>query len=151
VRSHNLVGLVALVAALLLAVASCGGDDGDGDAQATAGSTIPTCTAKAPGAERPEGFPRSLPLPTSFVVTGGEPRSGGRLVLDGVASDDFETTLHFLQRELPKAGYRLTEGEVEEHDAESNFSGHGLRGRWAIRVADGCPDRTTVEVVVQPS
>jgi hypothetical protein len=149
VTTRNLVGLVALVAALALPLVACGGDDGDGPA--ASGSTIPPCTAKAPGVDRPDGFPDDLPLPSSFIATGAESRSGGRLVVDGVATDSFETTLHFLQRELPKAGYRLTEGEVEEHDAESNFSGHGLRGRWAIRVADGCPDRTTLEVVVQPS
>jgi hypothetical protein len=149
VRTPRLVGLAALVAALALGLAACGGDDGDGASAAT--STVPICTAKAPGADRPDGFPADLPLPAAFVVTGSEQRSEGRVVLDGVATDDFETTLHFLQRELPKAGYRLTEGEVEEHDAESNFSGHGLRGRWAIRVADGCRDRTTLEVVVQPS
>jgi len=150
VTSRNLLALLAVVAALALGLVACGGGDDD-DGPAAAASTIPPCSAKAPGVDRPDGFPDGLPLPTSFLATGADERSGGRLVLDGVTTDDFETTLHFLQKELPKAGYRLTEGEVEEHDAESNFSGHGVRGRWAIRVADGCTTRTTLSVVVQPS
>ena len=144
------MGLVAAVvaAAAVVGLGACGGDDDKGS---TAGSTVPVCSAKAPGVDRPDGFPDDLPLPSSFVATGSDERSEGRLVLDGVTTEDLRTTLHFLQQELPKAGYRLTEGEVEEDDAESNFSGHGMKGRWAIRVADGCTDRTTLSVVVQPS
>ena len=149
--STNLMRLAAVViaAAAVIGLGACGGDDDKDSAAGT--TTIPVCTAKAPGVDRPDSFPDDLPLPTSFVATGADERSEGRVVLDGVTTDDFTTTLHFLQQELPKAGYRLTEGEVEEDDAESNFSGHGMKGRWAIRVADGCGDRTTLSVVVQPS
>ena len=42
---------------------------------------------------------------------------------------------------------KLTEGEVEERDAESNWTGKGYTGRWAIREVAGCPEQTSVTVL----
>ena len=57
------------------------------------------------------------------VVTGTENRSAGRLIVTALAPADFRTTLGFMQKEYPAAGLTLAGGEVEEGDAESDFTG----------------------------
>ena len=57
-----------------------------------------------------------------------------------------------LQAAYPAAGLTLTEGETEERDAESNFTGDGVTGRWGIRELTGCSDPATrIDLVVRAS
>ncbi|MGW0995827.1 hypothetical protein [Streptomyces sp. NPDC002520] len=86
----------------------------------------------------PKGFPENLPVPDGAVVTSVEHRTGGRLVVATVVRGGFDTTLAFLHKQLPKAGYIPGEGEVEEDDAESNFSSTTVRGRWTLRKMSDC-------------
>ncbi|MGN6522622.1 MAG: hypothetical protein ACTHMZ_05395 [Actinomycetes bacterium] len=88
--------------------------------------------------DRPEALAADFPLPTGLRITDVESRSEGRLVIQGVTQQDFTAVLHELQQALPKAGYQLSEGEVEPHDAESNFASSTTKGRWAIREVEGC-------------
>jgi hypothetical protein len=119
---------------------------GDGD-RAPAGS----CAAAATAMPFPAEFPRAVPLPPGLMVTGSETRSGSRQLISGVRPGGFASTLEFMQREYPAAGFTLSGGEVEESDAESDFAGNGLRGRWAIREVPGCNGDTTIDVVVAPA
>ncbi|POX55894.1 hypothetical protein C3489_08565 [Streptomyces sp. Ru71] len=77
-------------------------------------------------------------MPDGAIVTSVEHRTGGRLVVATVVRDGFDTTLAFLHKQLPKAGYIPEEGEVEEDDAESNFSSTSVRGRWTLRKMPDC-------------
>ncbi|MFF3565423.1 hypothetical protein ACFYXS_35835 [Streptomyces sp. NPDC002574] len=86
----------------------------------------------------PKDFPENLPVPDGAVVTSVEHRTGGRLVVATVVRGGFDSTLAFLHKRLPKAGYILMEGEVEEDDAESNFSSTSVRGRWTLRKMSDC-------------
>jgi hypothetical protein len=52
-------------------------------------------------------------------------------------------------QQIPDAGFKLTEGEVEARDAESNWIGNGYLGRWAIREMPDCNDQTSVTVLAQ--
>jgi len=52
-------------------------------------------------------------------------------------------------QQIPAAGFKLTEGEVEERDAESNWEGNGYLGRWAIREMPNCTGQTSVTVLAQ--
>ena len=55
-----------------------------------------------------------------------------------------------LQAAYPGAGLTLTEGETEEHDAESNFTGDGVTGRWGIRELSDCAEPATrIDLVVR--
>jgi hypothetical protein len=57
-----------------------------------------------------------------------------------------------LQSAFPKAGLTLTEGDTEENDAESQFTGDGVIGSWGIRALGECsPAATRIDLVVQPS
>lgn len=106
-----------------------------------------TCAAKATAAPMPAGFPSAFRLPDSAIVTGSEKRSEGRLIVYAVTSQGVKETLAFLQKSLPEAGLRLSAGEVEEHDAESDWSGEGYRGRWAIRELPQCDGDTLITVL----
>ncbi|MCW7940709.1 hypothetical protein AAW14_01365 [Streptomyces hygroscopicus] len=77
-------------------------------------------------------------MPDGAVVTSVEHRTHGRLVVGTVVRDGFDAALSFLHKQLPKAGYALKEGEVEQDDAESNFSSPTVEGRWTLRKMPDC-------------
>jgi hypothetical protein len=89
-----------------------------------------------------------LALPAGSVVIGSETRSGGRIIVYAASPHNVKSTLHSMQQ-IPDGGFKLTEGEVEEHDAESNWIGNGYLGRWAIREMPDCNDQTSVTVLAQ--
>ncbi|MEV0981792.1 hypothetical protein [Streptomyces sp. NPDC049915] len=105
-----------------------------GNAARAASGGCPT-TASLP---LPKDFPENLPVPQGAVVTSVEHRTGGRLVVATVVPSGFDTTLAFLHQQLPNAGYTPQDGEVEEDDAESNFSSANVRGRWTLRKTPDC-------------
>jgi hypothetical protein len=149
---------VATLSAVAL-LAGCGGSSGEsGDREAkekaekqlaASGAPTPVCVeqAKAKAARVPASFPSDFPLPGDAVIYATEQRSGGRTIVYAVVDDDVKAVLKQLQTDLPKAGFTLTEGEVEEHDAESNWTGNGYSGRWAIRSVADCTDQTSVTVL----
>jgi hypothetical protein len=107
-----------------------------------------TCADAATAVPLPTAFPREVPLPSDAVPTAIEERSGGRLVLTAVAPGSFRQTLAYMQQAYPAAGLTLKEGEVEDRDAESNFTGNGLTGRWTLDEISGCHGDTLVTVLV---
>ncbi|WP_316740948.1 hypothetical protein [Streptomyces sp. MK7] len=109
----------------------------DPPARNAAGAAPGGC-ATAASLPLPEDFPENLPVPDGAVVTSVEHRTGGRLVVATVVRDGFDTTLAFLHKWLPKAGYIPEKGEVEEDDAESDFSSTSVRGRWTLRKMPDC-------------
>jgi hypothetical protein len=76
--------------------------------------------------------------------------SGGRTVVTGVVPKAEADVLKDLQSAYASAGLTLTEGEREERDAESNFTGSGIVGRWGIRELSDCsPVATRIDVIIQ--
>lgn len=155
---------VAAAAASLLMIAGCGSaesstnagsstvtaGDRDTDADsATAGSSATVCAAGASAHPVPAGFPSDFPLPPGMIVTAAEDRGSAGVVLTGVSDQPFIQTLHSLQQQLPAHGYTLTDGESEPRDAESDWSSASYQGRWAIRVAAGCPDDTAIQLLAK--
>jgi hypothetical protein len=148
----------AVTAALVLAfaLAGCGGSSGESEAdkkadkQLRTGNKVPkfVCADKAKEQPKPKSFPADFPLPAGSVVIGSEERDAGRVIVYAVSPADVKATLAQMQK-IPDAGFKLTEGEVEERDAESNWEGNGYVGRWAIREIDGCTDQTSVTVLAQ--
>ncbi|MGW6359880.1 hypothetical protein ACWFR5_33115 [Streptomyces sp. NPDC055092] len=109
----------------------------DPSAGETAGIAPSGCPTAA-SLPLPEDFPANLPVPDGAVVTSVEHRTGDRLVVAAVVRGGFKAALTFLQERLPKAGYAMKEGEVEEDDAESNFSSATVDGRWTLRKMPDC-------------
>lgn len=142
--------VLATTAAAAVILSGCGssgpgGKEKEADRAVADSSTV--CADQATAAKVPASFPSAFPLPDGLVVTSSQTRSGGRVIVYGVSRDDVKTTLRFLQEHVPAAGFKLTEGEVEQHDAESNWSGRGYRGRWTIRELPQCHGNTLVTVL----
>lgn len=95
----------------------------------------------------PDGFPRDFPFPPRTVVYHAEDRGSDGVVVTGVTSLAFKKVLASLNGPTQEAGYKVTDGETEEHDAEADWTGNGYRGRWAIRESGSCPGETVVQVV----
>jgi hypothetical protein len=157
VRGSAVLVFTAVVAVGLLS--GCGGSSAEADKAAEkkaekqlakSGAPTPVCVdqAKAAGITGvPAAFPTSFPMPEGSVVYATQQRSEGRTIVYAVVDSDVKTVLHGLQAALPKAGFTPKEGEVEEHDAESNWTGNGYTGRWAIREVAGCTEQTSVTVL----
>ena len=102
------------------------------------------CPADATAVDLPADFP--APLPEGAVVVAVDERDDGRTVVTAVVPAAEPDVLADLQAAYADAGLTLTEGETEERDAESNFTGDGVTGRWGIRELSDCsgcghPDR----------
>ena len=149
-------------ALLLLSVAACDGGTADGSAAGSSSSegdgkgaeqsgTPQTvdCPGKATAVDLPEDF--AAPLPEGAVVVAVQERDGGRTVVTAVVPAAEPDVLADLQAAYPAAGLTLTEGETEERDAESNFTGD-VTGRWGIReLADCAEPATRIDLVVRAS
>jgi hypothetical protein len=108
------------------------------------------CPAKAKPVDLPSDV--TAPLPDGTVVVDVRHGSEHRTVVTAVVPAAEKDVLAALQQAYPAAGLTLTEGETEEHDAESNFEGNRTKGRWAIReLADCSPTATRIDLVVAPS
>ncbi len=149
-RLQTVTALAVLAAATLT---GCGGGESDGDKAAerqlqASGAPTPVCADQVTDpATVPAAFPERFPLPDGAVVYGAERRSGGRTIVYAVVDRDVKAVLKQLQDGMKGAGFTLTEGEVEERDAESNWTGNGYTGRWAIREVAGCAEQTSVTVL----
>ena len=111
-------------------------------------------TVDCPADATPVDVPGDLaaPLPQGTIVVAVDERDDGRTVLTGVVPAAEPDVLADLQQAYPAAGITLTEGETEERDAESNFTGSGLTGRWGIRALEDCtPAATRIDLVVRNS
>ncbi|MFF3909968.1 hypothetical protein ACFYZJ_29215 [Streptomyces sp. NPDC001848] len=133
----------AVLAGCVLALAavtgcSAAGERSERPAGAAAAAPAPGGCPTAASLPLPKDFPADLPVPKGAVVTSVEHRTGDRLVVATVVRDGFDSALTFLQKQLPKAGYALKQGEVEKDDAESNFSSSAVEGRWTLRKMPDC-------------
>jgi hypothetical protein len=145
-------GLAIGVVIVGVTVAGCEmADEAAREAADSAAAKAAGCAATAHASPLPSAFPATVPLPPGAIVTGGEQRSGGRLIVTAIASGGFRSTLQFMQRAYPDAGLALSAGEVEDRDAESNFTGHGLQGRWTLREIPDCGGDSLVTVLVAPA
>ena len=147
---------VALAALALTGATACGG--GHGSARPVAPVAAPTavpagslpCTARS-GVALPGGWPSAIPLPTGLVVTRTERRSGGRLIAYGRVRGDFHAEVRSFNTRLPAAGFAQRKGQIDPHDAESNFVGRTVRGRWTAGLSPECGGQSSVTVLVLPA
>jgi hypothetical protein len=140
-----LTGATALT--LLAALAVSGYESADNEAAAHAATLQTTCAKDGKPVDLPADFPAKATLPTGYVVSAIDRRDGGRTVVSAVSPKPFKETLKDMQETYSAGGWKLSGGEVEKDDAESNFSGNGVIGRWAIRAMTGCAGNTGVSLV----
>jgi hypothetical protein len=125
------------------------GEEADGGEQVGTPQTV-ECPGDATQVDLPADFP--APLPEGTVVVAVQERDGGRTVVTGSVPRAEADVLAALQAAYPAAGLRLTDGETEERDAESNFVGDDVVGRWGVRELSDCsPEATRIDLVVGPA
>ena len=145
--------LLAVTAVVTVLAGGCGGgaaNSGRADHDSGAAADTTTCRAQArpvaPSAY-PSAFPADFPFPARTVVYDVEDRGKDGVIASGVTDEPFKQVLADLNGPAQKAGYQVTSGETEEHDAEANWTGHGHHGRWAIRASASCSGETVVQVL----
>jgi len=108
-----------------------------------------TCLAQATAAPTPypAGFAAHWPWPDQSTVFNVEDRGGDGIIATAVTDLPFQDVLAFLNGPVSDAGFVVSEGETEEHDAEANWSGNGYRGRWAIKESSTCAGETVIQVL----
>lgn len=129
---------------LLALAAGCGGGSEDGGQEA---SKVPACANAGKAIDRPAEVPADL-LPRETVLTSSERRPDGELLVSGVIPREFRKAVEFFVNELPAAGYRNGEGDAEQDEAESRFSGKGITGKWKVNGILNCPDAVTLSLLV---
>jgi len=149
--------------ALLTLTAACSSTAGQaGPAATAAGTPGPTspvvvepaaplaCTATQ-GLALPEGWASEVPLPAGFVVTRTERRTEDRLIAYARVPGDFHEVVRFFDRELPLAGLTMRNAEVDPFDAEADFVGSTVQGRWSTGLATDCDGQASLTVLVLPA
>lgn len=145
---------VAAAVALVSLTAGCGSDSGsDPDAgRFSAAADTTTCVADATAvASTPDGYPKDFPMPDGTVVFNVEDRGADGVIATGVTSTAFKDVLAALNGPAQTAGFKVTDGETEDHDAEANWSGNGFTGRWAIKESASCPGETVIQLLSKKS
>jgi hypothetical protein len=72
--------------------------------------------------------------------------AAGDTVFVGLVPGDLEAARDFFNEQLPTRGYKLGEGDAEEHEAETEFEGHGVDGRLKLHDVSGCDGALTLEI-----
>jgi hypothetical protein len=140
--------VIAALAALGLV--GCGSE---GDTKATAGpavTTLPDCAPAATPMALPDAFPEMFPLPRGAVVR--EARDDGKTMnVEALVPGEIRGVAETLLVAIPQAGFDLGEGDSEEHEAESHFSGNGFAGFFKLNTVGGCDGANTLAVVLTRS
>jgi hypothetical protein len=153
--------VAAAWAAVLLggALTSCGSDEkGESESEHEAEHELgkaadqSTCLADAKAVDKPyaEGFPDAFVFPPQTTVYNVEDRGDVGVIVTAVSATPFKDILDFLNHDEVDAGFAITEGETEEHDAEANWRTKGQTGRWAIRESASCEGETVIQVLAGP-
>jgi hypothetical protein len=135
VRRTRLLVVAAIVAVLLAVFGAI--------AALTRDSTkhtfvLPRCALPKHAIEPPPPFPRAFPLPKGTVYS-TVTRYPTQIVVAGRVPMGLLPAVRFLVREVPRKGFRLGQGESEPgFEAESGFTGHGIVGRFTVRVLPRC-------------
>jgi hypothetical protein len=144
---------LAVAAAGLFLLSGCGGGRGESEAEkereakAAASEGLPSCDAKATSAALPATFPNNFPLPADTVLTSVGQGGGGTFVR-GVVPMSLKEAADFFRNQLPKAGFEPGEADSEPWEAESEFSGQGVEGKWKVNELPGCLEKAALLVAV---
>ena len=130
-----------------LVLAGCGNDESESSASGRIVTTLPGCAPAATPVALPDRFPAGFPLPAGSVVR--EARDDGKTInVEAVVPGAIRDVADRLLQALPGAGYELGEGDSEEHEAESHFSGNGFDGFFKLNTVGDCDGANTLALVL---
>ena len=146
-------GVSLLATTALLALTACGGTAAkpgkDPDAGKQAADTT-TCSADAKQlSSLPAGFPKGFYFPDRTTVFHAEDRGADGVIVTGISRLSLKDVIAAYNGPAQKAGWKITNGETETHDAEANWEGNGYRGRWALKDSASCPGELVVQVLAK--
>ena len=142
VRARRAPVLASLLVACAAILSGCGGTK----EQTASGGSSAACLSDVSRVLLPRGFPSAFPFPPTTVVHAVRPLPGGYKVLHSRLHGEIESARDYVMRELPRAGFNLGQGDAEEQEAETDFSGHGISGRLKLHTLLGCPGALTLDV-----
>ncbi len=146
---------VAALGVVLCLVSGCGSDvESDAEKAREKGfeeaADTSTCLADAKPVDLStvsSGYPKDFPLPEGAVAYNAEDRGKDGVIVTAVVDSSLKEVLAALNGPTQDAGFKITSGETEEHDAEANWSGNGYRGRWAIKDSAQCDGEVVIQVL----
>jgi hypothetical protein len=123
--------LLAVLAALALVAAGCGGGGEKGDTDAEAN---PQATAACDGSalKVTPKLPASFPMVENTTLT-KQSTEGPTNVVEGYWKGGLEEAHDEYVKEFKAAGYQVLFQEVDEHDSEVSWQGEGRTGQVALR------------------
>ena len=145
--------LVGVIAVALLA-SGCGGGKSDAEKARESGlakaADTKTCVAEAKPADLSSvepNYPSDFPLPQGTIAYNAEDRGKDGVIVTAITKASLKDVLATLNGPAQDAGYKVTNGETEAHDAEANWSGKGYRGRWAVKESATCSGEVVIQVL----
>ena len=137
-RTRVAIGTAVVVCiALAVPLAGCGGAD---ERERAAG--LPACAPVSQRSTLPPGW--RVPLPGGTVVSVVE--SGAIRQVVGFAPLSFPDAVRWFREDFAAKGYAAGAGDAEMDEAEADFTGHGVRGRWRVNAIIGCAGATVVTI-----
>lgn len=115
---------------LLLALAGCGGTH----------AALPACAQRTAIATAPK-----VHLPSGSVVYARDTRDG-KTLWHIVTPGSIESAVAALKKKIVSDGYAVTGGEVDEHDAEAEFSRGGETVRLRLTELQACTGAVDVQL-----
>ena len=144
-------GLCALVAALALAIAGCGGGgEKKGESEPSGEQAKAACTGEALAATEQLKLPPSFPQIENVTYTRQE-TEGPTDVVEGYFMGSVKDAHDEYKKELEGAGYTILFDELEEHDSEVSWKGEGRTGQVALREECGEGDKIYIHITNRPA
>jgi hypothetical protein len=129
-----------------LGLAGCGGDGEQAAVEPTA-TTLPACAPDAKRVGLPGAFPTGFPIPRGALIRKGED-DGKTINVEALVPGEIREVADTLLEQIPQAGFELGEGDSEEHEAESYFTGQGFAGFFKLNTVGGCDGANTLALVL---
>lgn len=134
----------ALFIFVLFALTACGGEkDRSGE-----GKVRGSCAVQGNPVQLPGALAR-FPIPEGGRINATRTDPAGNTIYRGVLPGTLDELRDFYEAQLPKHGYKLGEGDSEEHEAEADFTGHGGEGHFRLNDILGCTDAVRLEVALR--
>jgi ABC-type glycerol-3-phosphate transport system substrate-binding protein len=140
---------VAVVGALALLLAGCGGSDSEGEGEGELSKEAESACSGSELSDAPK-LPASWPDMGEVTFT-QQSTQGPTEVIEGYFDGDIEAAHDDFKRELESAGFTILFDELEEHDSEVAWKGEGRSGQVALREECGSSDKIYVKVTNRPA
>lgn len=123
-------------------LAACGGEKDSG------GKVAGSCAIQGNPVALPGALTR-FPIPEGGRINATRTDPAGNTIYRGVLPGTLDDLRDFYEAQLPKHGYKLGEGDSEDHEAEADFTGHGGEGHFKLNDIVGCTDAVRLEVALR--